>query len=365
MNITRDNYEAWFLDYHEGTLTESQMAELLDFLVLNPDLAEEFKSFDIIGLEADTDTVFAQKDYLKKPFDASLTDEVEEKHLIAWYEGDLTDAEKSKVNQAIAGNPEMRRNFSLYGLSRLQPETTVVYPNKQELKKYVLGGYTTYIRQFAAAAAVVVFIATIYFMIPDISNSGDVAVTTPEETVNQKQPDDQQQQSVIAESPIETTDVNTESVISRPKTPSKRQPQPSYTNPPVQLAQITPVTRTTISGASQKPEAIETRTEFFWLTYADGMYFDEEEDEEMTQPVPQSRYVSLANLAFEGIEKRTGFSIDDAVAQASNLKFWDIAEMGLAGLGQITGTSLTVERETDETGRVRLLGIGDRFKIRR
>jgi hypothetical protein len=372
MNITRDNYEAWFLDYHEGNLNESQMMELLDFLVLNPDLAEEFKSFEIISLEADTDTVFAQKDFLKKPFETSLSGEVEEKHLIAWYEGDLTEEEKSKVNQALARDPELRRNFELYGMSRLQPEKAIIYPSKQELKKYVLGGLSIYIRQFAAAAAVIAIVATIYFMLPDISTTVNVAQDTQEEITDRLATENQQEQPAADEQPVAATE---ESIEQRQtpqhtieNTPVQRQQQPSarqQRREPIQLAQLNPVNQTAIQGTARKPEPIEARTEFFWLTYADGMYFEEDEEEEIAEPVSQTRNISLASLAYEGLEKRTGISLDKTVAQAGSLNFWDIAGMGLAGLGQLTGTSLTVDRERDEEGRTRSFGIGDRFRIRR
>jgi hypothetical protein len=344
------------------------MSELLDFLVLNPDLTEEFKSFEIIGLEADTDTIFAQKDYLKKPFDTSLKGDVEEKHLIAWHEGDLTDAEKSAVNKAVAGNPELRRSFSLFGMVRLQPEASVVYPNKQELKKYVIGGFSTYLRQIAAAAAVVAFIASLYFMLPLINTTDEVAQNVQVEITTPEVPSNEQEQPVVEEQPAkeEADQHYSEETVQPEKQPQARPQQPSVqpSNRNVYLAQINPRKQSSLQANNQKPEVIETRKEFFWLTYADGMYFDEEEDETLAQAEPQTRYVSLAGLAYESFEKRTGISLTKAESQVSNLGFWDIAGIGLAGIGQLTGTPLTIDREKDENGRTRTFGIGDRFRIK-
>ena len=64
--LTRSNYEIYFLDYHEGNLTESQRRELVLFLEQHPDLKEEFDSFVNVVLEPDTLTSFANKESLKK-----------------------------------------------------------------------------------------------------------------------------------------------------------------------------------------------------------------------------------------------------------------------------------------------------------
>ncbi|MBC8005772.1 MAG: hypothetical protein H7X84_09885, partial [Verrucomicrobia bacterium] len=46
--ITRDNYEAFFLDYLEGNLEETLIDQFLDFLEKNPDLKEELHLFENI-----------------------------------------------------------------------------------------------------------------------------------------------------------------------------------------------------------------------------------------------------------------------------------------------------------------------------
>lgn len=46
MTITTDNYEAFFYQYQEGILPESQRAEVEKFLSLHPELAEEMMLYD-------------------------------------------------------------------------------------------------------------------------------------------------------------------------------------------------------------------------------------------------------------------------------------------------------------------------------
>ena len=45
MNINQNNYEAFFLDYWENTLSEQDRHALEGFLLENPDLQDEFLDF--------------------------------------------------------------------------------------------------------------------------------------------------------------------------------------------------------------------------------------------------------------------------------------------------------------------------------
>lgn len=53
MNINSHNYEAFFLDYHEGNLSPQQVADLLLFLEQHPGLKQDFDSFENIRLDND------------------------------------------------------------------------------------------------------------------------------------------------------------------------------------------------------------------------------------------------------------------------------------------------------------------------
>ncbi len=66
MDINRNNYEAYFLDYRENNLTPGQVAELLVFLEQNPDLKEEFESFESFSLFLIKTSGSNDKENLKK-----------------------------------------------------------------------------------------------------------------------------------------------------------------------------------------------------------------------------------------------------------------------------------------------------------
>ena len=71
MNVNRDNYESWFLDYLDGRLDAGQTGMLMSFLEFNPDLKEELEGMELLKLEA-AGTEYDLKASLRKP-DSSPT----------------------------------------------------------------------------------------------------------------------------------------------------------------------------------------------------------------------------------------------------------------------------------------------------
>lgn len=133
MKINRNNYEAWFLDYAEGTLSPEQVADLLLFLEENPDLKNELDAFEIISLEEEK-PVFEAKSLLKK--NSAFNNEEFENQCIAYSEGLLSEHEKSELEQTIGSDKEKARTFRLYQLVKtghndeINNERALLYQNK-------------------------------------------------------------------------------------------------------------------------------------------------------------------------------------------------------------------------------------------
>ena len=60
MNINLNNYEAYFLDYHEGSLSPALVKELMEFISQHPELKEEFETFEPVAL-TDTENINFEK----------------------------------------------------------------------------------------------------------------------------------------------------------------------------------------------------------------------------------------------------------------------------------------------------------------
>ncbi len=363
MIINRENYEAFFLDYYEGNLTESQADELMDFLAQHPDLREEFESFELVFLPDDLNMFMPGKDEIKKPENAKPGSYYLDKQMIAYFEGDLDEESSSALLAAVAKDPVLQKEFALFSKVRLQPEKGILFAGKSGLKRYPLGAFMPAIQRFAVAAAVIAFLAGIFFMMPRMDNAPDIAQTLPvaDETTA-----------------IEAETIPSEDITELPvehvapevtEAPARQQPSPIQafsrnTMPePLEIAGIGP-RRPAAIATSDKPETIEQREEFRWVSFAN---LSHSADGETPVASPEPEYTSLASFAYSGIERTTGVNVENVQNEISNRRpgIWDLAGAGLAGLSQITGTQLTVEHDRDENGRLNLLAIGERFRIER
>lgn len=191
MKIARNNYEAFFLDYHEGNLKDELRKEVEAFLESNPELKEEFESFEIVSL-TEKPVVYHGKDKLKK----NVINEFNYKTwFVAYEENDLTAGERKLVEQFIAAHPVYLPELEILKRTKVLPDYAIRFTNKSALKK---GGRVLPMWVRFAAAACIVFGLIGYFIIQQkpkqelatdqkIQNTLQVlpeAQSPPEKTVN-------------------------------------------------------------------------------------------------------------------------------------------------------------------------------------
>lgn len=131
MEINKHNYEAFFLDYHEGNLPPQQVAELLLFVEQNPELREEFESFENVTLDDLSAFTFERKNELKKEINSLNREE----YFIAAVENILIPAEKNLLTDFLKKNPQHVSEFDIYQKTKLQVEAEILCPQKEELKE--------------------------------------------------------------------------------------------------------------------------------------------------------------------------------------------------------------------------------------
>lgn len=162
MNINRDNYEVFFMDYLDGNLDEKYIDQFLDFLEKNPDLKEELHLFENISLPED-ELVFSGKNTLYK--NTAYEKEVLENKFIAYLENDLESADRKLFESWLGANPEFQKEYQLYQKTKLVPETGIVFGAKDSL--YRKSGKVLVLNWVARVAAVIVIlwgISTVFQM---------------------------------------------------------------------------------------------------------------------------------------------------------------------------------------------------------
>jgi hypothetical protein len=131
INLT--NYEAYFLDYHDGNLGAEDVAELLLFLEKHPELKELFETFENISLPTDSEEVlFPNKESLKKP---QITLDNYEEYMIGFSEGALNADEAKSLEYFLLEHPELKKELDACTKTWLTPDLSIVFEGKEKLYK--------------------------------------------------------------------------------------------------------------------------------------------------------------------------------------------------------------------------------------
>ncbi|WP_430405757.1 hypothetical protein [Fluviicola sp.] len=148
-----DNYESFYLDYLEGTLSEAERIAFEEFLVAHPELQvdEELVFLDDAPEKMDP----LEKLLLKKEEVTSVTNENLDYFAIGKIEHALSKEEEKVFDGYLGSHPEAQKVVAAYGETRLEP-VVVAYPNKEDLKEKEIAFVSwKLIVGIASAAAVV------------------------------------------------------------------------------------------------------------------------------------------------------------------------------------------------------------------
>ncbi|MFY8109163.1 MAG: hypothetical protein ACOVO9_09225 [Bacteroidia bacterium] len=164
MQITKDNYELFIIDYLDGKLDSKGKQDLVAFVEANPSIKEEFELLkDAADLEMDSTIQIPDFSGLKKQTILSenhFSDEL----MIARLEGDLNQNQELEFDAVLAKNEIKQKEFSLYKSTKSIPDLSIVFPNKKALKKGGLIIQFKSIQKYAAAAAVIMILGFLGWM---------------------------------------------------------------------------------------------------------------------------------------------------------------------------------------------------------
>ena len=148
--ITVHNYEAFLLDLSEGTLSGEDRLELEVFMIEHPELAVDVEDFSFAVTTAEP-IAFTDKETIKK----TDSDLVSGDAFIAYIEQQLSAEDALAIEKSCAVNPTLAHELKLYKATVAKADLSVVYADKQGLKrkpKVIWFNFSA--GQFAAAASV-------------------------------------------------------------------------------------------------------------------------------------------------------------------------------------------------------------------
>jgi hypothetical protein len=168
MNITRNNYEEFFMLYADGELSAADRKEVEAFIAANPDMHDELALFQQFKLQPDATIVFDNKASLLKSGaeQANITIANCESFFVLYADDELANAEKTAVNNFVYQHPQLQETFELLQQAKLHADTSTVFKNKETLYRKEEDDKVIPFPwwRLAAAAAVILFVSGLFWM---------------------------------------------------------------------------------------------------------------------------------------------------------------------------------------------------------
>lgn len=161
--IDLNNYEAYFLDYMEGSLSAEEKFDLFGFLDQHPELKADLDE-DLADMALMPETItFDSKASLKVDEDSMIiTPATVDELMIAAVEGQLLPKQKFTLEKYVSENG-LGKQYAYYKATLLQPDTRIRYKNKAALKQntgsVISMTWVTRVASIAAVGVILVMVA--------------------------------------------------------------------------------------------------------------------------------------------------------------------------------------------------------------
>lgn len=337
MKISRDNYEIWFIDYLDGKLTVEQTAVLMAFLQENPDLEEELNSVSEVKLNPES-IPFNAKASLKKYSSDTITPHNIDQYIVRHIDMELNPSEIDEMYAYLKRNPEKNKDLALFQRTRVQPDLTISFPDKNSLKRHSVAEKTHLnIRRAIAIAASVIIILTISLAIfRNKTERSSFQAEFNKKTNNLQRPVKQiapsQEQQKLQYTPFHQAN---QAIPEEQNNYANIYPQPQN----ISLPDSNPVIKNIIRNDPEPYYAYNT-------TQTDSSY---------NAIFTQNKYTHFREMV-ENVPY-------DAMAfnSAEPVTLWDVAEIGSKGLSTISGEKINLNRQKDENGNVKKVSFSAGF----
>lgn len=335
MNIGRDNYESWFMDYLDGKLDTVQVEVLMSFLEFNPDLKQELEGLENVSLEP-REQVFEHKAGLRKPVDTperqAMLENFED-YCISGIEQQLSPDEENMLQKIIKDDPEKQNIYILYRSIILQADKSILYPGKSRLKRRYIELPRLRIAMSSVAAVAIILLALSWFF--RNTDKKDAITDSPGEP------------SFTQEA------VETESIVAGKSSdkPDEIDPVLELSEPEVHFPAVVnfPVVAHKIGDESLIPEAgaITFIPDPILLARIEPV-----QAQDLSEPARETEfddYLSLQKYAMQQFNK----TIRDP--RERKISLWKIASAGIQRINEFSEEDYSLDRKTDEYGKTRWL----------
>jgi hypothetical protein len=351
MNIDRSNYEVWFIDWLDGKLNSFQTGELFRFLDLNTDLKEEFNDLASIS-RLSAHYTYPHKDGLKKSVE-EISDTQFGYLCAARLENDLSELQKSEIDEIIANDPRKKTIFDQINKARLSP-LNINYKHKKQLLKRTPSRRIVRLSIIGlSAAAAITLILTTYLTAPlnlQDNKVNEAAVIIPENNLNKQSTEKipeiiESVDNKRSESPkikVAGTEIfkpiqGTSQMAAVAENNNGNSATGNYAEAGVEKIKIID-----IGMLSQNTDRYELASSYIYVA-------DEEPETERNK---FGRYI--AKTFREKILK-------EKTPADSPLKAYEIAEAGVSGINKIFGWEMALDKKNDGNGNLKSVYFSSRI----
>ena len=348
MDIHRNNYEVYFLDYLEGRLSEQEIALLLAFLEENPDLEDELYQYENITL-IEHDVNLKNKEVMFKSTDdfSSVNEQNFPEFCVAHFEKHLGPKGEQMLKDYLELNPSLIKEYNLYGKVYLEYDPSVRMPGRNQLKHITVAPIRRWLFTAAAAAAILIFALLLFPL-----NNRTIPLHPQTAIVNKSK--HMQTPANTHPGELALTDRNIKA-----GTVKKYRRNAFTVTKPVDSIQILQVREDgeSIRLAALAPvevHALETGAGNMDLLPARITLQEKQGNNGQVAP----EYQPLLDYALAEVRNKVNDKIPDG-KENGKLSWWGIAEFGVKGFNQLTGSNLRLEKRTDSDGKeILALGAG-------
>ncbi len=332
--IDKNNYEAYFLDYHEGRLNSEEEQSVMTFIQDNPECFDVFEDYQALVLPI-PDIKYPNKSELFRT-EVSMPAVDEWEYLcVAFIEGDLSDKELDNFEKERLSDPEKEKTLNTFLATKSSPDESIHYEQKAELKKKVVL-IPRWIYGAVSAAAILVLGWIIFSPFGDKTDIPQMADEKNREIIYIDKLAHPGKYDRIASLDTKIKHLSNSSVTFLDNQAGLSDKGLSGDNPIERESYVM------LALGSQKPITIHTVPSEMppsSSVFAFRSIPSVEEDEYQTF------------FAFSGdLIRKQILKQDPALVEKSRFSLWELADAGLEKLSNIFGTNADIEREYSESG---------------
>ena len=335
MHINSENYETYFIDFIDGTLSPSKEEELRRFLANNPALAEELNGLQSAVLEP-TNTHYPNKHSVYKDAMPSGIESRFDYLCIAKLENDITTLETQELETVLKHSVVETESYVLFQKTKLIPDTSIRYAKKVALKRYgfLNLSYRHLIGFVSTAAASAAILLGILFFLPKTFEHSPLQMASNIRT---------QPENTILLNPISIKK------ISLPETKADIDIKALGTSKPLP-----------ISANVTTPEQVEDNSEL------------KEPRQDIT--IAKLSSIELTSISYNSdnhiyIIYNELLALNNSAAEISeqsssgNRSFglFELAQMGVNRLARLSERDISLTKETDVNGYIKKINFSSRF----